>query len=117
MKAILFVFSLMIYCAAFTQTKQFTVEENNAATPVKNQDRSGTCWCFSSTAITESELLLLNKPTLDLSETFTLYNLYIDKAEKYIRRRGNTRFSEGGLGQDMLNAVANYGAMPQEIMH
>jgi bleomycin hydrolase len=52
---------------------------------------------------------------MDLSETFTVYNLYIDKATKYIRRRGNTRFAEGGLSQDMLNAVANYGAMPQEI--
>ncbi len=52
---------------------------------------------------------------MDLSETFTVYNIYIDKAIKYIRRRGNTRFTEGGLGQDMLNAVANYGAMPQEI--
>ena len=65
--------------------------------------------------MTESELLYLKKPTLDLSETFTVYNLYIDKAIKYIRRRSNTRFAEGGLSQDMLNAVANYGAMPQEI--
>ena len=97
------------------QTKQFTVIKNNAATPVKNQGRSGTCWCFSSTAMTESDLLLANKPALDLSETFVVYNLYIDKAEKYIRRRGNTRFGEGGLGQDMLNEVVNYGAMPQEI--
>src|SRR6185436_10237138 len=97
------------------QTKQFTVIKNNAVTPVKNQGYSGTCWCFSSTAMTESDLLLANKPALDLSETFTVYNLYIDKAIKYIRRRGNTRFAEGGLGQDMLNAVANYGAMPQEI--
>jgi len=100
---------------AFAQNKNFTVIKNNAATSIKNQGHSGTCWCFSSTAMTESELLLLNKPALDLSETFTVYNLYIDKAIKYIRRRGSTRFSEGGLGQDMLNAVANYGAMPQEI--
>jgi len=111
------------FCVCFLATvafaghaqKQFTVIKNNAATPVKNQGHSGTCWCFSSTAMTESDLLLSNKPALDLSETFTVYNLYIDKAVKYIRRRGDTRFSEGGLGQDMLNAVANYGAMPQEI--
>ena len=97
------------------QSKQFTIIKNNAATAVKNQGHSGTCWCYSSTAMTESELLLLNKPALDISETFTVYNLYIYKATRYIRRRGNTRFAEGGLGQDMLNAVANYGAMPQEI--
>lgn len=106
---------MTIASISFGQTKQFTVIKNNAATSVKNQGHSGTCWCYSSTAMTESELLLMNKPNLDLSETFTVYNLYIDKAVKYMRRRGTTRFSEGGLGQDMLNAVANYGAMPQEI--
>ena len=110
-----FVLIISVSIASNAQTKDFTVIQSNAATPVKNQGHSGTCWCFSSTAMTESELLLLNKPALDLSETFTVYNLYIDKAIKYIRRRGNTRFAEGGLGQDMLNAVANYGAMPQEI--
>jgi bleomycin hydrolase len=100
---------------AIGQTKTFTIIKNNAATPVKNQGHSATCWCFSSTSMTESELLLLSKPALDLSEVFTVYNLYIDKATKYVRCRGTTRFTEGGLGQDMLNAVANYGAMPQEI--
>jgi len=109
------IFFATVAFAGHAQTKQFTVIKNNAATPVKNQGHSGTCWCFSSTAMTESDLLLANKPALDLSETFTVYNLYIDKAVKYIRRRGSTRFAEGGLGQDMLNAVANYGAMPQEI--
>src|ERR1700739_599527 len=98
MKKILCVVSLITLTTfAIAQTKTFTVIKNNAATPVKNQGHSGTCWCFSSTAMTESELLLLNKPALDLSETFTVYNLYIDKATKYIRRRGNTRFAEGGL--------------------
>ena len=109
------IFFATVAFAGHAQTKQFTVIKNNAATPVKNQGHSGTCWCFSSTAMTESELIRLNKPGLDLSEAFTVYNFYIDKAEKYIRRRGTTRFAEGGLGQDMLNAVVNYGAMPQEI--
>src|ERR1700744_2876055 len=100
---------------AFAQAPQFTTEKNNAATPVKNQGQSGTCWGFSSTALVESELLFKQKPEADLSEVFTVYNLYIDKAEKYIRRRGNTRFTEGGLEQDMLYSADTYGAMPQEI--
>ncbi|MGN6212554.1 C1 family peptidase [Parafilimonas sp.] len=116
MRKICFVFSFILAAAvAHAQTKQFTVIKNNAATPVKNQGQSGTCWCYSSTAMTESDLLVNKQPELDLSETYTVYNLYIDKAVKYIRRRGNTRFTEGGLGQDMLNAVADFGAMPQEV--
>jgi len=115
MQKIFFIVGLMMVVAGAKAQTQFNVIKNNAATPVKNQGRSGTCWCFSSTAMAESELLITNKPALDLSETFTVYNLYIDKGVKYIRRRGTTRFAEGGLGQDMLNAVANYGAMPQEI--
>src|SRR4051812_34093305 len=114
-KTFFVVVGLLISAFTVHAQKQFTIIKNNAATPVKNQGNSGTCWCFSSTAMTESELLMQHKPELDLSETFTVYNLYIDKAEKYIRRRGNTRFAEGGLAQDMLNAVANYGAMPQAI--
>jgi len=52
---------------------------------------------------------------MDLSETFTVYNLFLDKAEKYIRRRGDARFSEGGIEQDMLYATDNYGAIPQSV--
>ncbi|SDE20920.1 bleomycin hydrolase [Mucilaginibacter pineti] len=96
-------------------TPAFTVIKNNLATPVKNQGNSGTCWCFASTSLIESELLLKKQPETDLSEVFTVYNLYIDKAEKYIRRRSNTRFTEGGIQQDMLYAADNYGAVPQEI--
>ena len=114
-KLLFFALLVAVNAATFSQTKQFTTIKSNSATPVKNQWHSGTCWCYSTTAMTESEMLDEHKPLMDLSETFTVYNLYIDKATKYIRRRGNTRFAEGGLSQDMLNAVANYGAMPQEI--
>ena len=110
----LFLFALAVVNGR-SQERTFTILKNNPATSVKNQGHSGTCWCYSSTAMTESELLLNREPAFDLSETFTVYHLYIDKAVKYMRRRGSTRFSEGGLAQDMLNAVANYGAEPQEV--
>lgn len=112
---LVFIFSCFLSSQILAQSNGFTVVKNNVATPVKNQYSSGTCWCFSATAMTESEMLQAGKPELDLSETFTVWNLYIDKAIKYIRRRGDTRFAEGGLGQDMLNAVANYGALPQSV--
>jgi bleomycin hydrolase len=114
-RAIVFLVSCFLYLQVSAQSNGFTVVKNNVATPVKNQYSSGTCWCFSATAMTESEMLQKGKPELDLSETFTVWNLYIDKAIKYMRRRGDTRFAEGGLGQDMLNAAANFGAMPQSV--
>jgi len=116
MKTNIVLFSLLFsFYFGYSQEVKFTVIKNNPATPVKNQGASGTCWCFSTTALVESELLLKKEPEADLSETFTVYNLYLDKAEKYIRRRGNTRFTEGGLAQDMLYAADRFGMMPQEI--
>jgi bleomycin hydrolase len=93
----------------------FTVIKNNAALPVKDQGQSGTCWCFSSTSLTESELLRTSDNSPELSETFTVWNLYMDKADKYVRRRGSARFSEGGLQQDVLYAIDTYGAVPETI--
>lgn len=116
MKTTVLLFSLLLsFYTGHSQEVKFTILKNNPATAVKNQGGSGTCWCFSTTALVESELLLKKEPEADLSETFTVYNLYLDKAEKYIRRRGNTRFAEGGLAQDMLYAADKFGVMPQEI--
>ena len=36
---------------------QFTVIKENPITSVKNQSRAGTCWCYSSLAFLESELI------------------------------------------------------------
>ncbi len=38
---------------------QFTTEIALPATSVKNQARTGTCWCFATTSFMESELLRL----------------------------------------------------------
>lgn len=114
MKKYIFGLGLFLAMSAQAQTT-FTILKNNEATNVKNQGQSGTCWCFSTTAMTESDMLKKTHQTLDLSETYTVYNLYIDKAVKYMRRQGSTRFSEGGLSQDMINAVDEFGAVPQSV--
>lgn len=83
------------------------------ATPVKNQGLTGTCWSFSTTALLESECLRKNLGELDLSEMFTVRNIYLEKAENYVRRQGKAQFDEGGLGHDVLHAIRTYGAMPE----
>jgi len=85
------------------------------ATPVKNQAMTGTCWCFSTTSLLESEEIRRDKQEMDLSEMFTVRNIYIEKAKNYILRQGHAQFGEGGLSHDMIRATANYGAVPEVL--
>jgi len=93
----------------------FTMQKSVAATPVKNQAMTGTCWCFSSTSLIESQCLKKNIGELDISEMFTVRNIYIEKAKNYIHRQGHAQFGEGGLGHDLIRAIANYGAVPESV--
>ncbi len=94
----------------------FTVVKSNAVTPVKNQARTGTCWSFSTSSLLESQFIKnTGKADIDLSEIFTVYNIYIEKAKNYILRQGKTQFSEGGLGHDLIRSYATYGAMPESV--
>jgi bleomycin hydrolase len=83
------------------------------ATAVKNQGITGTCWCFSTTALLESECLRKGLGELDLSEMFIVRNMYLEKAENYVRRQGKAQFDEGGLGHDVLRAIQTYGTVPE----
>src|SRR6266496_2969080 len=107
-----------IFLFAQTQTAttikvpQFFDVKNLKATSVKNQAMTGTCWCFATTSLVESEEIRKDKKEIDLSEMFTVRNMYIEKAKNYILRVGKAQFGEGGLGHDEIRAIANYGAMP-----
>ncbi len=91
---------------------QFFEVKTLKATPVKNQAMTGTCWCFATTSLVESEEIRKDKQELELSEMFTVRNIYVDKAKNYILRGGKAQFGEGGLGHDEIRAVAMYGAVP-----
>lgn len=93
---------------------EFILLKNNAATTVKNQERTGTCWAYSTTSLLESQLLKNKAGTFDLSEMFTVRNIYIEKAKNYILRLGHAQFGEGGLGHDVIRSISKYGAMTQE---
>lgn len=97
------------------QKPQFFDVKTLKATPVKNQAMTGTCWCFSTTSLIESEEMRRGQPEMDLSEMFTVRNIYIEKAKNYILRLGKAQFGEGGLSHDMIRSVANYGAVPETV--
>ncbi len=84
-------------------------------TDVRNQGRSGTCWSYATTSFLESELLRMGKEPIDLSEMFTVRQVYLDKAEKYVRLHGHLNFAQGGALPDVLYVIKKYGAVPQEV--
>jgi bleomycin hydrolase len=85
------------------------------ANPVESQGQTGTCWSYSASSFLESELIRMKKGTHNLSEMFIARQVYINKAENYVRRHGKTQFGEGSLGHDLLNAVDMYGIVPTEV--
>lgn len=84
-------------------------------TSVKDQNKSGTCWCFASTSFLEDEVLRQGGDSLDLSEMFTVRQCYLAKADRYIRLYGQTNFAAGGSALDVPWVFANYGAVPEEV--
>ena len=98
-----------------TSPYQFKSEIEIPHTPIKSQDSTGTCWCFSAISFLESELLRMNKGEYNLSEMFIVRHVYPLKALNYIRLHGYTRFDQGGLSHDAMDAVQDYGLVPESV--
>jgi bleomycin hydrolase len=98
-----------------TEKFQFTDVINIKTTSVKDQNKSGTCWCFAGTSFFEDEILRQRGDSLDLSEMFTVRHCYEDKAEKFIRMYGETHFAAGGSALDVPYVWDTYGAVPEEV--
>ncbi len=84
-------------------------------TSVKDQNKSGTCWCFAGTSFFEDEILRQGGDSLDLSEMYTVRKCYEDKAERFIRLYGETNFAAGGSIMDVPYVWKRYGALPEEV--
>jgi len=100
---------------------EFTVDVQNPVTSIKNQYRSGTCWCFSTLAFVESEIIRINdiknqEDYPDLSEMFVVSHSYMDRAVKYVRLDGKLGFGQGSFADDVLDVIRDYGFVPQEAM-
>ncbi|MEE4213900.1 MAG: C1 family peptidase [Bacteroidales bacterium] len=94
---------------------QFTTVVSLDATPVKNQSRTGTCWCFATTSFFESELMRMGKGEYDLSEMFVVRYNYIDRLEDNYLRRGKGNLGPGSLSHDWVRVFSNYGMVPEEV--
>jgi len=84
-------------------------------TAVKDQNNSGTCWCYSTNSFFENEILRKTGKEVHLSEGFVVHHCYLDKAEKYIRMDGRINFAEGGASEDVPYVWKTYGMVPNEV--
>lgn len=94
----------------------FTTIKANPVTPVKNQNRSGTCWNYATLGFIEAELLHNSGKTYDLSEMFVCHHDYVDCAEYNVRMHGYSKFSQGGSCDDAFQVIRRHGIIPEEAM-
>ena len=79
-----------------------------------SQGRTGTCWCFSTTSYFESEVYRLYQKKVKISEMYTVYWEYVEKAKRFINERGNSAFEEGSEANAVPRIWKMYGAVPEE---
>ena len=94
----------------------FTTVKENPITSIKDQNRAGTCWCYSTLSFIEAELLRMGKGEYDFSEMYIVYNTYMDRADKAIRTHGDASFSQGGSFYDVLYGMKTFGLIPEAEM-
>ncbi len=91
----------------------FKMDKQLAASPVKDQNKTNTCWSFSAISMLESELLKAGKGEYDLSEMFIVYHNYLRKADKFVRMHGTVEFAGGGENNDVTDIISTFGIVPE----
>ena len=124
MKKNLFIALLTVLFASGLQAQEenpnkkpvFTTIKELPITSVKNQNRSGTCWAYSTLSFFESEILKKTGKTYDLAEMFICNKDYMERADVTVRMHGDCDFSQGGSAGDVLLIIKNHGIIPEEAM-
>ncbi len=88
--------------------------KKSAYFPPVRQFLTGTCWSFSTTSFFESEVMRLQGKRIKLSEMYTVYHEYLEKARRFVRERGKSFFGETSEGNAVLRLWPHYGIVPAE---
>ncbi len=81
--------------------------------PPISQGNTGTCWAFSTTSFFESEIYRLTKRKVKLSEIFTAYWEYVEKAKYFVETRGTSLFAQGSEANAVTRIWKKYGIVPE----
>lgn len=77
-----------------------------------SQGNTGTCWAFSTTSYFESEVFRLQNKKVKLSEIYTAYWEYVEKAAQFVDRRSDSYFAEGSEANAVKRVWGKYGIVP-----
>lgn len=80
--------------------------------PPVSQGNTNTCWSYSTTSFFESEVYRLTGKKVRLSEMFTVYGEYLERAKRFIRERGDSYVAEGSEANAVTRNFRIYGIVP-----
>jgi bleomycin hydrolase len=83
--------------------------------PPISQGVSGMCWCFSTTSFFESEVLRITNREIKISELYTVYWEYVEKARYFVKERGTSAFGEGSEANAVPRIWKKYGCVPADV--
>lgn len=94
----------------------FTTIKSLPITSVKDQNRSGTCWAYSTLSFFESEILKKTGKEYNLCEMFIANKDYMERAILTVRMHGDSQFAQGGSAGDVLIIMKEHGIVPETAM-
>lgn len=80
-----------------------------------SQGNTGTCWCFSTTSFYESEVKRVSGKEVKLSEIFSVYWQYVERARYFVQHRGVMAMGEGSETMAVGQMMKKYGAVPWSV--
>ncbi|MBQ8656030.1 MAG: aminopeptidase, partial [Prevotella sp.] len=102
--------------SAVSNKPVFTTVKEIPVTSMKDQNRSGTCWDYSTLSYFEAEILKATGKKYDLCESFIAKKTYKERAIQVVRYHGVCQFAQGGSAEDVLATLKNHGICPEEAM-
>lgn len=94
----------------------FTTVDSVGITRVKDQNRSGTCWAFSTLGFLESEVLRIKGKEVEFAPMYVVSKTLMDRATYCVRQYLEPNFAEGGSAYDVIYCMDHYGLVPKEAM-
>lgn len=83
--------------------------------PATSQGNTNTCWCFATVSMFESEVYRLYGKKVRISEAYTVYCEYLERAKRFIRQRGDSAVAEGSEANAVTRDWKLYGCVPWEV--